>query len=617
MFGHEPAPARQLSCALVLAVISHSGVCSAQQTYLPPENPARSELSVDNPFAGGQPSDLKFEVEDVTFEGDLCPSATSGVLKGAKVKIKVGWKTSQGFFGLDSLQAEGSATTDGDDSIVFEIGGRGRWVLESVTRDSEDVLGGAEPEGETGGDGSFDGVNITPPSEFESGQYAGGSPNANELTYVLSLKYTPLPGDGCECVGFLIRGRYLHTYDGPFEVMADNSLFVGASFPWPLKGSSIGAGMTFVFTNDHAWSKQLINGGGESDVHIDDIETPPFWVPKEECCPTGSSTTTDTSLNTTVTIPTSDALAFIQRCKIVTQYVLEPLLYWVQVVVRGPNGVEIGRFSQLFNGLCDEECTVDVPFTIPAGYVGESFSVEVVAYSGLGGAAIGGSSSVFYPTVQVPKFESTSLNGLGVASETDTLLVQLADGTLSGPALAANASVSVVSATGTLMDQETPAWSGSSEWELVIPMVARSAPATSGDGVLSTSKGDTVLVTYDTGNATLVGSIDIIRAPDLVSPSLASQQAGTSSKVIGAAQSDNSVKLEIQFVGRPLTLVTVPVTAGMSAATVSAKILATLRAQGAQASVLPDGSIRCTGPTSLRRCRLLITDPGLDVTPSN
>jgi hypothetical protein len=110
-----PPVRRFASLAATLAFGAVAGPAAAQ-TYLQPENAARREMAVDNPYCGGQPSDLEFElVEPVTYESTPCSTGQKEILKSATFKVKVRWKTSTSWYGLPAVQAEGSDSTNGDD----------------------------------------------------------------------------------------------------------------------------------------------------------------------------------------------------------------------------------------------------------------------------------------------------------------------------------------------------------------------------------------------------------------------------------------------------------------------------------------------------------------------
>jgi hypothetical protein len=116
-------------------------------------------------------------------------------------------------------------------------------------------------------------VKLTPPSNFENGQYGGGSGPAETMRYTIILSYHPQPGDECKCVGFILRGYYLHTYDGEFECSCANALSVEGGFPW---GVSLGGSLSFA--NDTPGRSSSSIRAATDPNHTKTYE-PVGWVP--------------------------------------------------------------------------------------------------------------------------------------------------------------------------------------------------------------------------------------------------------------------------------------------------------------------------------------------------
>jgi hypothetical protein len=605
-----PLHARFTHVALSTLTLAGSSLTAYGQQYLPPETPARREMVQDNPFMGGQPSDLQFEVVSVEYIGPPCSTGEKKILEGAKVKVKVGWKKSQSYFGVMATQAEGSDTTNGDDSIVFEIEGHGRWNLVGVKRDGTDALGGASPEGEQGGAGTWNGVRLTPPSSFESGQYGSGAAgDPTTMTYELNLTYTPQPQDGCECFGFLLRGRYLHTYDGSFKFWFNNSISVAVGYPW-----SVSIGGEISFTNDHAWNKQLVNPTSEGDgSHTAEYAPGAEWVPKEECCGKKEVAIGDVDVPMTTTEPTTTPTIYNQTVTVVGNGLDETLDYTVDLIITTPDGFEISRVSKVFTGACADGCDVSIPFAMDANYPYESFGVEVIARGERGLAGVATSVGSFAPIAAVPTIESSSIPGYGVLGEFDTLLAHVAVAGWSPEDAAAKTNVYVFSSLGVLVDQEPGVWSGMEEWPIALPTLPRGSAGIVGDGILSVRRGDSVVVELSGDMGGFGESIEVVRALDSVNRPLAKQPPCGANFLTGEAMAGGPVQLEIQFAGKAPRVVTVPVEPGMSASAVNTAVANALRANGVKLSVLANGAIRVTGPNTLTRCRVNLLNQGLDL----
>ena len=281
----------------LLAVPPVGGLASAQ--YLEPTSEEAS-LTDQNPLVGAQRIDLDFSIEDIRFDVLAC-SETEGVLRGCEFKVVLQWKTAdipladpfnesdpdpviEGARQSEARNGAGSDHSNGDDQLVVLWQTFLHWRLISITRDGESIFAGATQEGTLAGNGTIDGVRITPPSSFERGEYNAPAgpvtqwdPAPAPLVYHFKFAYVPLPGDECEVVRLLVGGHYIHTYDGLFTVHAGNTFEIAGAIPW---GLEIGGAVTFA--NNHAWSKQLVNPGGTD--HWKELLPPEISYPREDCC---------------------------------------------------------------------------------------------------------------------------------------------------------------------------------------------------------------------------------------------------------------------------------------------------------------------------------------------
>ncbi len=239
-----------------------AGSASAQ-AYIKPHTPVRTAQTVQHGWVGGQPSDLEYVVEEVTFLTTPCgPGSVKEILTGAEIKITVDWKLAPGPFGVKCRQAEAQNFEADDDSIVIIYNHQGfRWNFAGLVGPGAFVTG-------TGG---FDsGVKITPPAAFELGW-------TGKLTYTLTLNYIPTQFDPCIPETLDLKGHYLHTYDGDFHVSVAPAVQALTFFPW-----SLIVGPAFVgITNDHAWANAL-NGGNLGTITT--YTAPDDTVSRQACC---------------------------------------------------------------------------------------------------------------------------------------------------------------------------------------------------------------------------------------------------------------------------------------------------------------------------------------------
>lgn len=505
--------------------------------YLPPESPARRSMDADNGFTGGQPADLQFAIEDLAFLGDPCPDTTiPKILKKATFTVKVGWNKSRGPFGQMCLQAEGSDSTDGNDQLVVEINGRGRWTVESITRDGNDCLGGPSPEGVQGGAGTWDGVKLTPPESFEKGQYDDGSDVAAPTTmrYQFTLKYTPLPGDECKVVGFLVRGYYLHTYDGSFEWSCDNAIQVGVSFPWSVSlGGSVSA------TNDHAWSRPLVNALGADGNHTQECNPGPGWVPSELCCPQPVQTPDGHSnVDSSTTVPMLDPGSFRQDIWVSSTLVDSDDVTHVELWVTDPYAEDLLRIVSALPSPCPSSCFVQIPFSIPATYPYGSFIVQVTAWGRTGDVGFQRTVvNVTLPAPQVPTIAAASGLPDGRLLGNDLLLAFPHDPTVPPPVAAQRTSVRSVDVHGAVRDVEQGL--GQFPDGHVQFQVQESPVAISGNHVLEVGTDDIVIVDYvvPVGNRHLsvFVPVDPNTAPNAILPAAASQPSFDAVTLLGTS----------------------------------------------------------------------------------
>lgn len=577
------------------------------QEYLKPESPARREMSVDNPYCGGQPSDIRFEiVEPIQFEGDPCPDGSRQILRSATFKVRLKWITSVSYFGIPAIQAEGSSSTNGDDKVFIEVNGANHWTIASIKRDGTDCLGTASPEGETGGGGgSWEGVKLTPPSSFESGEYgAGAGSDPREMTYTVKVLYLG-NDDECRCSGFVVRGRYMHTYDGDVEFGCDNTVSVGLSFPW-----SVSVGGNFTFTNDHVWIKQLVDPTGSE--HVRKIDPPPHFVPRQECCGSKSVAIPNLKVDEPVCVPTADPTVFIVQSTIYPATSTD-MVHSIEMIARSPDGFEISRVSRVVE-TGGSACEVAFELTLPAFYSYDRFDIELVVIDHACSLDVSSGGAFAYVAASEPIL-STELMGGEALVEGDVLGVGLRDPFASDEQAAAMTTAYVIACSGEIVDTERGVWTGDRQRPVKWGTVS-GRESDIGDGCLGVMRSDTVVVEYRSETGTLVSAIKVIRDPSAILDCVVDQMPCIGSGYSGA--SDGGVLVfEIQPPVGDCRLVEIQTAPGMSAAKVTTTFIRVMRSHGLRFTSDAFGNLRLTNPTSTVRCRPIRIDAGLDLYANN
>jgi hypothetical protein len=582
---------------------------AAAQTYLPPENAARSEMFFDNPFCGGQPSDLEFElVEPPTYGSKPCSTGQREILEWAEFKVKVKWKSHAGGFMLPQLQAEGSGSTNGDDKIIIEVFGGGHWAVAAVKRETSgqpvDCLGTATPEAEQGGSGGWEGVKLTPPSRFESGQYnQGNGADPRELTYTIKLIYLGNE-DGCNCSGFLVRGRYIHTYDGSIEVGWSNTYSIGVSYPW-----SVSIGSEFTITDDHAWTKQLVDPTGNE--HVRKIDPPPHYVPREECCESSSQSRPPIKIDPPVITPTGHPATYRVTTVLHPSSPLDECSQTVEMIVRTRLGFEVSRTMKEIASNGEQSIDVDMELVLPPFFGESSFLVELLAIDEDSSLDTASGESEAFVGPSAPTL-STALMGGDALIEGDTLMASFRDPSVSAEQAAFESTAIVFDAAGTIVDTERGVWSGEDLYPAMWASVVRREEPVAGDGVLSVVRGDTVAVEYRSEFGVLGTTIEVIRDPEAVLDCTASHAPGGPTAFSGVSGGGTLV-FEIQRESSDCRVVQILTFEGMTAASVSTAFIKAMRDNGLLFISDSEGFMRLVNTTEVVRCRPVVLDPGLDL----
>ncbi len=352
-------------CTLVLATESATAQKSLRTTN------GRASATKQNPILPGQRSDLEFKIHKAQFLKTPCPNdPNKKILTGLMAEVEIKWVTATGFMGAQSVQAESKGNEDGDDFFTIQWKGANRWTLQSMTRNGVGVFAGANPEGAQGGNGTWDGARVTPPSGFENGK-------PNPVTYVMIWSYTPQPGDQCEVYGLPIRGWYMHSYNDDYHFWADTAVGVSVGFPW-----SVSISGTVDGTSEHCWTKQLNDPTGKN--HVVTFKPPGDCIPTNTWCPLPAVTPSPDPSGSIDPSGTNNNVNPGGNAKItVTGNNIEQAI----ITPRAPDGDRLQVDSQIITigAPCDTGCMFEVFINVPADYSDDVVEVEIALFNAVGG----------------------------------------------------------------------------------------------------------------------------------------------------------------------------------------------------------------------------------------
>ena len=263
--------------------------CSAlgqSQGYLPAPS-GKASLNQRHWMVQAQRSDLSMDF-DHSFETTPCPSPSEqSIIETCTVTVELKWKNDGGW-----NQGESADDVGDPDDFVLYWEGFGHWSLKTATRDGTSVLGGSSPEGSPFGNGTVDGLSMTVPNSFETG-------DSGPTTYEFIFEY--VPSEECAVRPLKVSGHYIHKYTGSMHIRVKPSLSISAGMS--TQGPSLSGSITLTpewFFDKHAWQKQLFEPGGTD--HKKTLSPDEHVVAHEGCCgKTYQSDTPSSELEMSVT----------------------------------------------------------------------------------------------------------------------------------------------------------------------------------------------------------------------------------------------------------------------------------------------------------------------------
>lgn len=441
-------------------------------------------------FVPGERRDMSFMVTDAIWLTTPCPGgATKEVVTGLKVTVEVRWLRARGHSGTSGIQSELPENVAGDDYFTIQWQGRDRYTLTTMTRGGTSVFAGANPEGQNGGNGSWDGVRVTPPSGFES----ASTNNAARLTYVMTFMYTPAPADDCTVQCLPYRGSYMHSYNGDYHILSADAVSVSAGFPW-----SVSVSGTLSFESEHCWVRQLVDPSGVQ--HVAFWQPPANGVSRATCCdtPVGSADVTPPTTTGLAGIPGSATRGTLVSATM-TLSDAESGIDAVDYVVVTPDGAQVASDRVEFDPPCAAGCDADFEFSIPIGLSASEVLVSAMASDVAGNSTFDEQVLTVSDPLSNPHLSSTAGLRLGRLEAPDDLIIDIFEtsGTAVGD-VQSRTVVNIVTPAGLIRDVEVaPTYldQGGFAFRATLP-VSVEQTGTADNGVLSVLNGDQIQVVY-------------------------------------------------------------------------------------------------------------------------
>ncbi|MCA9244311.1 MAG: hypothetical protein KDA32_10175 [Phycisphaerales bacterium] len=548
----------------------------------------------------GERRDMSFKVTDATWLTTPCPAgATKKVVTGLRVTIEARWLRDRGDGGNWAVQSELPSNVAGDDYFSIQWQGRSRYTLTTMTRGGVSVFAGANPEGENGGNGSWDGVRVTPPSGFES----ASNNTAARITYVMTFAYTPAPADDCTVQCLPYRGFYMHSYNGDYHILAADAVSVSASFPW-----SVSVSGTLRLTSEHCWVRQLVDPGGVQ--HVAFWQPPANGVSRATCCdtPAGSTDVTPPTTAGLVGIPTSASRGTLVSATMALSDA-ESGVDAVDYVVVTPDGVEVASDRVAFDPPCTAGCDADFEFSIPIGLSASEVLVSAMASDAAGNSTFDEQVVTVSDPLSNPHLSSTAGLHLGRLEAPDDLIIDIFEtsGTVVGD-VQSRTVVNIVTPAGFIRDIEgSPTYvdQGGFAFRAMLP-VAVEQTGTADNGVLSVLNGDRIQVVYrDDSDPNHSDTVSVTTDPNAVYPPADEGREPGCTKFQGLSFGDDVV---FAINDEYITLNTTPNETGASVASRLVDAINNAAIQNVVAFFDPPSEVRVAGAG---RVALVATDPGI------